>query len=165
MPSLVRPDVQEATMRTFSKLLFVPLAAGILAVAAAPALAQDKAQNAPRPAHPAPAQHSTPAPKVAEKKADPKAAPHTKKTARAEEREAHARDVAAFRKQVDAEKQRHNDKLKQLRQDRRRVDKSKDKGWKTGIDQQITQEMARHKQWSKDHKAPSAPSAPHTAHH
>ena len=144
-------------MRNFSKLLVAPLAAGILAFIAAPALAQE---NAPKAAHPAPQQHQTPAPKAADKKADPKAsAPHTKKTARADEREAHAREVAAFHKQQDAEKQRHNEKLQKLRQERRRVDKSKDKGWKAGIDQQIAQETARHKQWHKDHKAPSLPTA------
>ena len=126
-------------MRRLPKLLLVPFAAGVLAVAA-PALAQESQAH---PTHPAQPQHAQPAPKVAEKKAegkkaDPKGAQHAhpRTTARAEERANHAREVAAFHKSADAEKQRHTDKLQKLRQEKRRVDKAKDKGWKANMDQQ-----------------------------
>lgn len=152
-------------MRRLSKLLLAPTIAGLLAFAA-PVLAQETPSAhsthaepkheapPPRAAHPAPVRKGE-APK-ADKNAEKAGQKHTRQTARAEERENHAREMVAYRKSADQEKQRHQEKLKQLRQDKHRVDKSKDKGWKSNVNQQLAQELARHKQWQKEHKAPSA---------
>lgn len=78
--------------------------------------------------------------------------PKSQTPSRADRQRERAREVQAHRKLVDAERQRHLTRVSQLRLERRRPDKAKERWWKTNIDQQLLAENQRHRQWVKDHR-------------